>query len=75
MQRVMPLSSPRIEYNQPNESMFRADVYRALISLQQRLDELQLGKSNELSKMSLRRNLSTPSIGVVTNGGGEGWGY
>tara|TARA_Y100000590_G_scaffold418857_1_gene520061 strand:- start:507 stop:737 length:231 start_codon:yes stop_codon:yes gene_type:complete len=74
-QRVMPLSVPRAEYDQSNESNFRADVYRALIALQQRLDVAQQARSDELARMTLRRNISAPSIGVTTNGGGEGWGY
>ena len=74
-QRVMPLSVPRAEYDQSNESNFRADVYRALISLQQRMDVAQEARSNELARMTLRRKLSAPNVGITTNGGGEGWGY
>jgi hypothetical protein len=74
-QRVLPLSAPRADYDQSNESSFRSDVYRALISLQQGMDSLQSARTDELSRMTIRRKISLPPIGISTNGGGEGWGY
>jgi hypothetical protein len=66
--RVANLTSALDEYNKKNEFSFRGDVQRSLLSLQERIDSLDIIRGDNASKATLRRKLSIPGIGLVAYG-------
>jgi hypothetical protein len=66
--RVTSLTTALNEYSKSNEFSFRGDVQRSLLSLQERVDRLDVVRGRDASKAMLRRKLCTPSIGQVTYG-------
>ena len=64
MSRVTILTTALNEYSRNNEFSFRGDVQRSLMSLQERIDELQVIRGDNASRSSLRRGHSNIKVGT-----------